>query len=98
MGADRAAGAGDRNDDLARALGAMQRASRSMSAWLLRLLDVVAQVAPHGVFRYPERLAELLGEHLPVARQRVEDRFLSLRGQHGVCTKYLDIARNCTIP
>src|ERR1700722_10570356 len=47
MGADRAAGAGDRNDDLARALGAMQRASRSMSAWLLRLLDVVAQVAPH---------------------------------------------------
>jgi len=47
VGADRAAGADHGHDDLARALAAMQWVSRRVSACLARLLDVVAQVAPH---------------------------------------------------
>src|SRR3984885_8090165 len=54
LGTHRAAGVGHGDDDVARALAAMQRLSRPLQRWLVRLLAMAAEVEPY------ERRAVLL--------------------------------------
>ena len=59
----------------------------------------LAQITPDGVFGQIEFLAEVLGYHLPVSAQEVQDFLFALTGEHrntiarlNVCTNLHDIA------